>query len=84
MCTDDLRFIGLVTSRKFDADTVSNSCHVFMTEVDLSLEEIRKRARAFQIEISPSHQEDGSDHQSGKESSGNVDQSVLDILTWRS
>ena len=30
------------------------------------------------------HQEDGSDHQSGKESSGNVDQSVLDILTWRS
>ena len=62
MCTDDLRFIGLVTSRRFDADTVSNSCHVFMTEVDLSLEEIRKRARAFQIEISPSHQEDGSEN----------------------
>ena len=39
-----------MTSRRFDEDTVSNSCHVFMTESPGTPDELRRRAKAFQVD----------------------------------
>lgn len=39
-----------MTSRRYDEDTVSNSCHVFMTESPGTPDELRRRAKAFQID----------------------------------
>ena len=51
MCTDDKRFLGLVTSRlEPEVGSESSSCHVFMAESMKNPEETARRARAFQIE----------------------------------
>ena len=57
MYMDDKRFFGLVTSQVIEEDDeedgagvpLSSSCHVFMTEPLNDLEEIARRARAFQV-----------------------------------
>ena len=60
MYMDDKRFFGLVTSQQVDddddedVDVVASSCHVFMVEPLTDREEIRRRAKAFQFEPTPS------------------------------
>ncbi len=51
-CADDRRFFGLVTCRREEGQTESNSrsCHVFMTEAVTDPKERERRARAFQFE----------------------------------
>ena len=58
---DNKQFFGLVTTRREmvendddennveEKEVFSTSCHVFMTEVATSVDEVRRRANAFQI-----------------------------------
>lgn len=58
--TDNKQFFGLVTTRiitnsdeeeeESESETFSSSCHVFMTESQISEEEIQRRSAAFQFE----------------------------------
>ena len=52
---DNKQCFGIVTTRKMEDDEAeaavfSSSCHVFMTEVVASEEEVQRRANAFQFE----------------------------------